>query len=144
MIKIDKDSNLLWAYPAACHHDVYEMQDGRLFVLTREERVVPEIDADEVLWEDFIVVLDADGHELRKVSLLEAFRRSPFGIFLDRGLFLPDVFHTNTIEVLDGRLAAQCPAFRRATCWSRCAIGCGRRRGHGRGSGRVGAAGSLA
>ena len=28
LIKLDKDSRLLWAYPGACHHDLFVDQAG--------------------------------------------------------------------------------------------------------------------
>ena len=65
--------------------------------------------------EDFLTILGPDGQEKKRVSLLEALERSAFLDLWDSSQIDPfgDIFHTNTIEVLDGRLANDLPAFRR-------------------------------
>jgi hypothetical protein len=89
------------------------MPNGDILVLTREGRVLPRIDPNAPVLEDFVSVLDGnDGHEKRRVSLLEAFERSEFNAYWDPDLLLfGDIFHTNTLEVLDGSLAATHPEF---------------------------------
>ncbi len=75
------------------------------------ERVNPRMP----VLEDFVAVLDADGNLLREVSILEAFENSRFRTSpLARG-YVPrgDLYHTNAIEVLDGRFADRIPAFRK-------------------------------
>ncbi len=113
LIKIDKDSNLIWARFGGFHHDLDVMEDGRIYVLLREARIVPRINPDHPILEEFIVVLDSEGNELKRVSQLEAIEKSPFASLLDGMADRGDIFHTNTIEVLDGRLAARLPAFRK-------------------------------
>lgn len=111
LIKIDRDSNLIWARFGGFHHDLDVMEDGSIYVLTREPRMIPDISPDHPVLEDFISVLDADGRETRRVSVLEAFANSDYPA-VARGLEEGgDVFHTNTIEVLKGRLADEIPAF---------------------------------
>jgi outer membrane protein assembly factor BamB len=58
-------------------------------------------------------VLTPEGEVQRKLSVLEAFERSPYAALLERMPPRPDILHTNTLEILDGRLAERHPAFRR-------------------------------
>ena len=50
---------------------------------------------------------------LRKISILQAFEHSPYAGLLKRMPADGDVFHTNTLEVLDGRWASLDPGFRK-------------------------------
>ena len=113
IVRLDKDSRLIWANPIHAHHDLDVAPDGSLWVLAREAHVLPRIDRNEPVLEDFAVQLDPGGTELRRFSLLEAFERSPYAEWLaDRPVRVGDVFHTNTLRRLDGRAQAVHPAFR--------------------------------
>ena len=61
--------------------------------------------------EDFIIVLDPDGKIVKKVSVLEAFERSPYASFLTKMERFGDVLHTNTIEIFDGSQGARSSVF---------------------------------
>jgi hypothetical protein len=112
IIKLDRDSNLLWANPIRAHHDLEVMPNGDIYVLTREARLVPRVNAEKPILEDFISILDAKGEEKKRVSLLESFENSEFAsLWLASEQRTGDLFHTNTLEVLDGRLADRVPAF---------------------------------
>lgn len=112
LVKLDKDSRVLWGYDGACHHDLDVVGDGKIYVLTWEAMSHPQIRSGEPVWEDFVTVLGADGRVLRKVSILAAFMASPYASVLARIPAREDIFHTNTIKVLDGRLQSRSPAFR--------------------------------
>ena len=111
LIKIDKESRLLWAYSGGCHHDISVAEDGTVWVLLEEEKIIPEINPELPVLEDFVVALDSAGRELRRVSLLECFRRSRYAALLGRLERQGDIFHTNTLEVFDGRLEGVSPLF---------------------------------
>jgi hypothetical protein len=113
LIKIDKDSNLIWANLGGYHHDLEVMPDGRIYTLTREAHIVPRVNPDRPILEDFMIVLDERGSEIERLSVLEAFEGSEYLAVLEGMADAGDVFHTNTIEVLDGSLAAKLPPFRR-------------------------------
>jgi hypothetical protein len=113
LIKLDKDSNLVWSYARKAHHDLYIMPDGKIYVLTREGNIIPKYNQTEVILEDFISTLSTSGKEIRRVSLLKCMENSKFVSLLDMTAKKGDIFHTNTIEVLDGRLARRSPAFKR-------------------------------
>ncbi len=111
--KLDAASNVLWANPILAHHDLDVMPNGEIYVLSAKVHVVPRINPVWPVREDFVTVLDAGGRVLRSVSLLEAFENSEayHGILAERGRTRGELFHTNSLEVLDGRLAGSLPSF---------------------------------
>ena len=112
LVKLDRDSNVIWANFAGYHHDLEVLDDGRIVTLVREARILPRIHEEMPVLEDFLVVLDEEGRELRRISLLDAFENSPLSNILDEMKPHGDIFHTNTVEVLDGLLADRLPAFK--------------------------------
>ncbi len=113
IIKIDKDSNLLWGYPGRSHHDMFVEEDGRIFVLTRKAGIITRIDPERPVLEDFITELDPLGKPVRSISLLEAFEKSNYSEFLKTMPEWGDIFHTNTIEILDGNPSSDILGFRK-------------------------------
>jgi len=111
LIKIDAHSRLLWAKFGGFHHDMDVMEDGRIYTLLREPRIIPRIDPEHPVLEEFVVILDENGNELERVSQLEAIERSGRLDLLEGMKEHGDIFHTNTIEVLDGSLADRIPGF---------------------------------
>jgi hypothetical protein len=112
LIKLDRGSRLLWTYPQMAHHDLDVLPDGRILVLTRVEELVPSVRETEPVVYDWIVELGPDGSERRRVSLLKAIQNSPYAALLQLTKREGELFHTNTLEVLDGSLADKLPAFR--------------------------------
>ena len=113
LIKLDASSKLLWASPLRAHHDLEVLPNGDIVVLTRRAHMRPHLDPEKPILEDFITVLDANGKDKRSVSLLAALERSDFSDLWQPNLRLfGDVFHTNTVSVLDGRLESKLPGFR--------------------------------
>jgi hypothetical protein len=123
LVKLDRNSQIIWAVRNGAHHDIDVMPDGRLYVLTRTAHVVPRVHPQSPILEDFVVILDADGHELQRVSVLECFENAGVPlqnlaiptehIVNSKRAVVPDIFHTNTLEVLDGRLAGKLPSFKK-------------------------------
>jgi outer membrane protein assembly factor BamB len=113
MVKVDRDSNLLWAVDEGFYNDLEVTDDGTILAIGKAARVVPEINLEERVLEDFIVAVSAEGVVLGRFSLLRAFLDSPFSKMLtpmkDRG----DIFHTNTLEWLDGSRVERSELFRR-------------------------------
>lgn len=112
LVKLDARSNVLWARRGGFHHDLAVTPEGEIWVLDREGKVLPRIHPREGVLEDMVSVLDANGRPLRQLSILEAFERSPYASLLQRMERQGDIFHTNTLEILDGRFAGRSPAFR--------------------------------
>ncbi len=111
MIKLDRDSKLLWEYPGRAHHDAHVMEDGTIWTLGREARIIPRVNETVPSMDDFLVELSADGVERRRVSVLECLENGGADELLARMKRGKELFHTNSIEVLDGRLADRLPAF---------------------------------
>lgn len=112
ILKVDRDSRLLWVTFGGFHHDLDVMDDGTIYVLTREAHIVPSYNPDDPILEDFIAVLDGDGNEISRVSIVGALANSEFAPVLDTAEPSGDILHTNTVEVLDGQLESKIPAFR--------------------------------
>jgi hypothetical protein len=112
LVKLDARSEILWSYDGLCHHDLFVADDGTIYTLEREAKLDSRFPADRPILEDYVTVLGPDGTVLRRVSLLSALWRSSYSPLMRRGPAGGDIFHTNTIEVLDGRLAHASPAFR--------------------------------
>jgi len=114
VVRIDKDSNLIWKYLGQVHHDIDVGDDGRIYALTHEIRhnayqdfpqlAVPRID-------DFAVVLSPDGEELQKVSIADALINSPYARLLTRVVWYAkgDYLHNNGIDVVEAQDAAALP-----------------------------------
>ena len=114
MVKVDKDSNLLWKSPIKAHHDFDVGPDGRIYVLTHEIRNdgIPGLPRIETPFlDDRVVVLDADGNVLKEIGILEAFIGSPWQDFLRSVPRSPigDYLHVNAIELVTPEIAAAHP-----------------------------------
>jgi hypothetical protein len=105
IIKLNKDSDLIWFNANGAHHDLDVTEDGTIYVLTREARLNPDIHTDKPVLEDFITLLTAGGETIREISVYNAFKNSTYRNMLSRMNPQGDLFHTNSIEVFDGRLA---------------------------------------
>ncbi len=111
MIKIDRDSRLLWGYHAHTHHDLDITPDGRVIALTNaySDESIDAFNALEPHWlEDYVVELDGEsGKELSKTSLSHAFLNSPYRelIYAIPRLALDDPLHTNSVQFIDNATA---------------------------------------
>jgi hypothetical protein len=114
MVKLDRDSNVLWAAPLRTHHDLQVMPEGDIYTLAYEAHVVPRVHSERPILDDFFLVLGPDGGVKKRVSILEAFENSDYSRLV-QSLFgrSGDIFHTNTVDVLDGRIADEMPSFAR-------------------------------
>lgn len=113
MIKLDRHSRLIWAVEHGCHHDMFVDENGLVYVITREPRMLPRLNRDLKVLEDFIVVLDPEARIIRKVSVVGALERSAYASYLRSIPKISDILHTNTVEVLDGSHADLSPLFRK-------------------------------
>jgi hypothetical protein len=119
MLKLDKESNVLWEYSHHPHHDMDILPDGRIYVIARESRIVPSINSTALLAEDHVVLLDPDGRELKRVSIPLAFEKGGHPYVMKALAKLAeeqrfgDITHTNSIQILDGRFADQLPEFKK-------------------------------
>lgn len=118
LIKVDKDSHILWKTDIKCHHAL-EVVGDRVYVLTQtfhepaQTPIVPSLDGMPYI-DDNVTVLDADGKVLGSHSVLHALagtkemRLGEVVPFNDRA----DPLHTNSVDVLDERTARFIPGAR--------------------------------
>jgi outer membrane protein assembly factor BamB len=113
LVKLDKDSNVIWAKRNGAHHDLHVLASGDIAVLAREAKVIKRVDARRPTLEDFVLILDAEGREKERYSVLQAFERSKAHrqIWDESTRRWGDIFHTNSIQVLGGALAETDGAF---------------------------------
>ena len=114
MIKIDKDSKLLWTSALGQHHEIKVTENGDIYTLTRTRSIHPDINPKEPIVADFVTVLSPDGKVKKNVSLIKAMEKNPSAMRhwdkskLNKG----DIFHTNSVQILDGRAASLLPEFK--------------------------------
>lgn len=101
LIRLDKDSNVLWGLQNGAHHDLDVGEDGRIYVLTRKTHINPDHNSTRPILEDFITVLDRDGGLLKEVSILRALKNSKYATLAGRLDAAGDILHTNTIEIME-------------------------------------------
>ncbi len=136
LVKIDKDSNLVWRYAANVHHDVVVGEDGTIYtIVQRPVYSRPDgLESVPLPWlDDCLAMLSPDGKELKEpVSILEALRNSPYDKLLtpletpldpsgknylnDKGIDelaeMQDVLHTNSVNVLTRAMESKFPSFK--------------------------------
>lgn len=112
IIRLDRDSNLLWARHNRAHHDMHVTEDGSIWVLTRESLKHDQFHPWKEVYEDSITHMTAGGETIRSFSLIDAVSNSPMSPLLDLAESSGDVFHTNTLLVLDGRFESSSPHFK--------------------------------
>lgn len=110
LVKLDRNSRVVWATLNHAHHDLEVLENGHIWVLTRMAR--PQ-DAGPPILEDFVAELGPDGRELRRISVLRALNDSAFHDLLGREpeWRTGDLLHTNALHRLNGSAAAANPAF---------------------------------
>jgi hypothetical protein len=121
VVKLDKDSRLLWRHDALVHHDAFVADDGTIYALVREKRNVSAISGRYPSLVDDVEVLSPTGERQRVISVFDVIQNSPYasllprttGLTLDANADAVDVLHTNHVEVYDGSLEKLSPLFRR-------------------------------
>jgi Arylsulfotransferase (ASST) len=139
LVKLDKDSKLLWAYANNVHHDVEVGEDGTIYTLTHQLVTQPPAGLEFLAapyLADSVVVLSPEGRELENIPIVEAFANSPYALALSSGSrplrptsssgpngsqppdysrsldWKNDLLHTNSVKVLSRTLAAKFPLFK--------------------------------
>jgi len=121
MVKLDADSNVIWKYHGATHHDFDIAPDGRVIALTHAfvDTRFPEFPDLSSPWlEDYVVVLNGKtGEQERSFPLFEAIFNSRYRPLVKAipVWTMEDPLHTNSVQFIDSRLAnAFAPAGGRA------------------------------
>ncbi len=118
IIKIDKDSRLLWSYDCTAHHDIDVDNDGNIYTVTNDW---VKLKSDVLIIDNAILILSAEGKLVKKISLLSLMHKSK-NLYVEPllkrvvGMALnntQDVYHTNTLQIIDKRTAVpRSPVFR--------------------------------
>jgi outer membrane protein assembly factor BamB len=105
VMKLDWSGELVWKRKIQAHHDIELMPGGSLLLLTFERRTLPDIHSTIDTRDDYLTMLDQDGHVLTSRSMLDAINRHPDVFPLEpaqpsgRGLRpWVDLFHSNSLE----------------------------------------------
>lgn len=121
MVKLDKDSKVVWAVADNFHHHFSVAEDGRIYGLTHVWRNTKERPVDgapflpELVLEDFVVVLSPEGKELSRVSLLDAMAAPGYREMYSSAVVRHydaknwDRLHPNDVEVVTPAFAARHP-----------------------------------
>jgi hypothetical protein len=137
LVKLDKNSEIIWSYAAGMHHHVDVGGDGTIYAIQHETvNSMPEglefIPTPCLV--DFVVMLTPDGKPKgTPIPVLEAFRDSPYAALLqslepakakdaetgpstmqrfDDKTRKQDALHTNTVQVLTPALAQKFPGWK--------------------------------
>ncbi len=113
LIRVDKDSSLIWSYPGLCHDDFCIGFDGNIYILTWKERLIPQIDESNPVREDFITILTEKGKPIKNISVYKCLENSQYSYYLEDIDSDGDIFHTNAVEVFDGTLEHLSPWFKK-------------------------------
>ncbi|MGH6943056.1 MAG: arylsulfotransferase family protein [Geminicoccaceae bacterium] len=117
LVKVDKDSKLIWKYLQHTHHSFDVGSDGKIYALIHDLRfdvikgyehlAPPRID-------DYVAILSPDGKELKRIWVLGAVVNSPYERllstvpwYISRGE--GDFLHTNSIQLVEGDAARNMP-----------------------------------
>jgi hypothetical protein len=137
LVKLNKDSRVLWKYAANCHHALDVGEDGTIYALSNDlVDKMPEGLAylPTPCLVDCVDIVAPEGTPLRRIRLLEAFRKSAYAALLStlektrmfsdvsppddpmpalrEEMRRRDVLHTNAVSVLRGQLAPKFPQFK--------------------------------
>ena len=111
VVKMDKNSHVIWKYLAHAHHDLDVGPAGDVWVLTQKisnQKVPNQPHMRPPRIDDYLVHLSPDGKELQKIWLIGALNNSPWGRLLGNVPWFSndgkgDYLHTNSVQVLNGQ-----------------------------------------
>ena len=136
LVKLDQDSNVLWAYPAAIHHDVDVAEDGSIYAIQHEiAKSLPNgLEGIDTPCEiDYLHHISPDGKLIGEpISIFAAFQDTPYEALLDvvkrpikpkepapwaavlqsPEIIMHDPLHTNSVKTLTRDFAPRFPLFR--------------------------------
>lgn len=109
LVKLDKDSNVLWKYAGFVNNDFEMRKDGKIYAVVHKIKETTAKDTaittDKFYLDDHIALINENGEEVKRFSLIEAFKNSKYKEFLeqleDRTDLGGDLFHTNAIEIIE-------------------------------------------
>ena len=121
LIKMDKNSNIIWKLPLNIHHDVYIAHSGTIYTLSMQylPNNIPQLQGiyNSPILKDTIEIISTDGKELDSIPVIDAFINTPYEQILyqhvkDSYARLGDYAHANSVMPLEEDIAAQFPMFK--------------------------------
>jgi len=116
MLKVNKDSELLWKVREPIHHDVVVADNGDIWTLSREwlerdsiENPLPG--APEFYWNDLVLRLSPEGELLESFPVLDILRRNQYENLVYAGsqdvprLVDSDPLHLNNLDIISAAQA---------------------------------------
>ena len=110
--KIDVISREIWLFETRAHHNLWGHDDGSVFVLSPNKRMVPGIPRTRAIFDEKSIQISLKGEKSNEVSLLDVIRDSGHSYLLssvgrlDNDAGDIDTLHAKYVEVLDGRLSS--------------------------------------
>ncbi len=99
LVKVDRDSRLLWHRPELIHHDLQILTDGTVLTLSRRERIIPRLNERQAVVDDELLWISPDGQVTNRISILDCILQSKYSRLLtDLRPLSGDVLHINTVE----------------------------------------------
>ncbi len=112
IFRLNRDSKLLWENDCGAHHDFYVADNGHIFTLARKSKQLGSVlGVERPVLEDFVIELDENGVELRRVSILDALDGSDYRPLLHDAPAYWDITHTNSLKFLGPNTPTRVPAF---------------------------------
>jgi hypothetical protein len=115
LVRLDKDSNVIWKLAENTHHALKVGEDGLIYALSHTfypETVPSMSEFGARTLEDFILVVSDDGRVLERISLIQALRLSKYSSLLSLASSSwrdSDPLHVNSIDLLSAGFADQFP-----------------------------------
>jgi hypothetical protein len=106
LVKLDKDSSVLWYFAEPVHHDLDIGPDGKIYTLGHFVQFEPREGLEKIMppfLDDTVVVLSESGEKIHEFSILNAIRDSGFQSILryaDPVSYNGDLLHANSIQYL--------------------------------------------
>lgn len=106
MVRLDRDSRVVWSYLENTHHDFDVMPDGRILALAHaftSEEIDGFGELERPRLDDFLVVLSPAGKEEKRISLTHALLASRFDGLLHAipHFALADPLHSNSVDLIE-------------------------------------------
>ncbi|MBL7197445.1 MAG: aryl-sulfate sulfotransferase [Candidatus Omnitrophica bacterium] len=129
-LRVDWDSNVKWIKEMPVHHDIAVAENKDIYTLIRKSDVFFNSGLPLLILNDYIIILSSDGEIKKKLSLFKILKKEiPPVVFAkyQRWIINPknilkifpqkliclradyfDIFHTNTIEIIDRDIDGVC------------------------------------
>lgn len=120
LVKLDKDSNIIWAYGEHVNHRIDVADDGTIATLIHDLTPPPADTGitfrSPSIISDAVTLLTPDGKEFKRISLISALADSPYRTIIQNRAQKPlgkgDVLHPNSVMILTPKLAPAFPMFK--------------------------------